>query len=237
MKILSFSFKIHFQEEQDMHYYAMVSNNVGSRVADLYINWAFYFDVNEQFPKADQIFRRGLEARAEPMDLLEAAHQEFRFSMSERMLRKNDPDFQRQIEIVMKKRLQQIASLRIYGSNVNIVKSKALQMFEKTELMGVCIPNCGKAERTPDKQQHNTSVAQNIIDSARTMRGDKRRRPSTKGCRLDFNENALVTSTSRPEPNQNVTGIKLPPNFKSKNLPQRQVPPTPYNDNEIGTYR
>lgn len=222
-----------------MHYDAMVKSDVGSKVADLYINWAFYFDVNDQFPKADQIFKHGLNAHAEPLDLLQSAHQAFGYSMSQRMLYKSDENFQRKLRIQMKKQLEEIASLRIDGTNVNATKSMALQIFDKTKLMSVCIPNCDDTKKIVSPENRlNTSVAQNIIDSARKMRRERSHRVSTKGCRLDFNENACTTTTiTRSEVNLYEKGIQLGRNFKKKNLPQRQVPPTPYCDPAIGTFR
>ncbi|XP_055297911.1 uncharacterized protein LOC129566204 [Sitodiplosis mosellana] len=228
---------IQCQEEQDMHYDAMVSNAVGDKVADLYINWAFHFDIAGQFIKADEVFRRGLNAGAEPLNLLKSAHQAFGYSMSQRMLYKSDTNFQQQLQCRMKKQLEDIASLRIDGTSVNAAKSMALQMFDKSQLMSVCIPNCEMGKTTPEKR-HNTSVAQNIIDSARKMRREKSNKLIKKACRLDFNENACAqATTARLEPNMYERGIQLGQNFKSKNLPQRQVPPTPYNDPSIGTFR
>lgn len=59
-------------------------------VADLYLCWAHYYDYNDNFEKAEQVYQKGLNARAQPIDQLEQAHKQFGFSMSQRMLYKDE---------------------------------------------------------------------------------------------------------------------------------------------------
>lgn len=58
-------------------------------VADLYLCWAHYYDYNDNFEKADDVYQKGLNARAQPLDQLEQAHKQFGFSMSQRLLHKD----------------------------------------------------------------------------------------------------------------------------------------------------
>lgn len=58
-------------------------------VADLYLCWAHYYDYNDNFEKADGVYQKGLNARAQPLDQLEQAHKQFGFSMSQRLLHKD----------------------------------------------------------------------------------------------------------------------------------------------------
>lgn len=217
----------------------MVANEIGNKVADLYINWAFHFDVADQFQKADRVFIRGRKAGAEPLDLLKAAHEAFGYSMSQRILHKSDADFQQKHQIQMKQRLEEIASLRIDGKSVKTIKSMALQKFDKTELMGVCLPNSAQVSETTPEQKHNTSVAKPIIDSARKMKRERSEKLIKKACRLDFNDNQREVTKARPATNLYEKGIQFGRHFKkvTKNLPQKQVPPTPYNDPSIGKFR
>lgn len=232
--------KVHVQDEQNMHYDAMVTNGFGSKVADLYINWAFYFDMHDNFTKADQIFKHGISAKAEPFDLLRSAHQQFCYSMSQRILYKSDETFQKANKERMQRHLEEIAALRIDGTRPKLPKSLALQMYDNVQSKNVCIPRDGVANQTPEKR-HNTSVAQTIIDSARKMRREKSHKLSTTSCRLDFNDNSCESSANvQPKKNeQNLfeNGIKLGRNFRSKNLPQTQPPPIAYADPAIGTFR
>ncbi|XP_031628783.1 checkpoint serine/threonine-protein kinase BUB1-like isoform X2 [Contarinia nasturtii] len=229
------------QEEQNLHYETMISNGFGTEVADLYINWAFHFDVNSDFHKAEDIYQRGLRVRAKPLELLEAAHKEFGYSMSQRMLHQANEKFQLELQEQMQIRFNEIAALRIDKTAPKFTKSAALQMIDKDELMSICIPFFGAiATQTPEKQQ-NTSVAKNIIDSARKIidsarkiRREKSRKLITSACRLDFNENAFEPTQVE---NSYERGIQLGRNFKSKNLPQSKPPPIFYNDDMIDKFR
>lgn len=231
-----FNFQVHFQEQQDMFYGAMLKNGCGSKVADLYINWAFHYDWNGNFLKAEKIFQRGLCARAEPFDLLKSAHEEFGYSMSQRLLYGSNEHFQHENRARMQKRLETITALRITGTSSNATRSTALQKFGKNILMDHCIPYHKTGDVTPENP-HNTSVAKTIIDSARKMRRENSFRQSATPCRLDFNRNALEPVKNVPEVNMYEKGIQLGKHFKAKNQPQRLPPARAYLDPEIGTYR
>lgn len=126
---LSF-FQIHFQQEQDTLYEMMVEKSVGTKVADLYINWAFYFNMKHDYHAAERIFRRGLEAYAAPQALLRAEHQEFGYLMSQSILYKNNPTYKQQVNNRMQRKLQEIAALRLKVDGdltaSSMVKSMAL---------------------------------------------------------------------------------------------------------------
>lgn len=221
-----------------MFYEAMLENGFGNKVADLYINWAFHFDWKGNFLEADTILQRGLTARAEPYDLLRSTHENFRYSMSQRLLYASNEQFQRENQTRMHKQFQKITSLRIDGPSNTAPKSCALQKFDKAILVSHCIPYPDTQEVTPEKP-HNTSVAKTIIDSARKMRRDKSQASTpAAACRLDFNENACKNAIPLLSgENLYEKGIQLDRNFKSKNLPQRLPPTRAYFDPEIGTYR
>lgn len=80
-------------------------------VADLYICWAYYYDIANNFERANAVYRMGLDARAEPFDHLEQAHQQFGFSMSQRLLNKDD-NFNKDFRASMEERRIALTSLR-----------------------------------------------------------------------------------------------------------------------------
>lgn len=67
----------------------LYNKGVGTMVSDLYIAWAHYYDIVDNFEQAEQVYQKGLDARAAPIDQLERAHQKFQFSISQRILRKD----------------------------------------------------------------------------------------------------------------------------------------------------
>lgn len=82
-------------------------------IADLYLCWAHYYDYCDNFEKAESIYRKGLDARAQPLDSLEQAHKQFGFSMSQRLLYKDDVRRQEFRSSMEEKRLA-LTSLRAH---------------------------------------------------------------------------------------------------------------------------
>lgn len=244
-----FILKIHFQEERNSLYEIMVSNGIGTEVADLYINWAFYFNMKQEYEAAEHIFRRGIDARAEPLAQLEAAHTDFGCSMSQNVLYKNDVTFQQQEQVRMKKQLQEITALRmISGSGGTENKSLALQLFDKEKLENYCIPFSGTKRIETGQTRHNESLVQNLLDSARKMR--RKQSVKVSGSRLNFNDDDDIGSsgdisasqTLKPIPllpgqNMYEKGIRIGKNYPRKNQPQNIGESHAYVDTEIGTYR
>lgn len=212
----------------------MFTHGIGTEVADFYINWAHHFDMKNAFEKAEKIFQRGITAHAEPYDLLESAHQSFGYSMSQRILHKNDIDLS-----YKQRQLEEITSLRIDGVHSKTsIKSTALNRFNKEKLVNLCVPfqNSVQILAEPEKPQ-NTSIAQNLIDSARKMRREKRERASVSRRQLDFVESDASKVTSIT---QNLYELGFQPGnirFPRTNLPQRLPATRAYEDPSIGSYR
>lgn len=59
-------------------------------VADLYIAWAHYFDVLDDFDKAKTVYQKGLDARAAPIEHLKQVYERFQFSVGQRVIRKDE---------------------------------------------------------------------------------------------------------------------------------------------------
>lgn len=58
--------------------------------AELYIGWAHYYDAEDNFAQTESIFRKALDAGATPKEDIEQAHRQFGFSMSQRLLHKDE---------------------------------------------------------------------------------------------------------------------------------------------------
>lgn len=71
-------------------YSELFARGVGTLCADLYIAWAYYYDAADNFSKTEEVFQKGLAAGAQPREELEQAHTAFGFSMSQRMLHKDE---------------------------------------------------------------------------------------------------------------------------------------------------
>uniref|UniRef100_A0A182JXY1 BUB1 N-terminal domain-containing protein n=1 Tax=Anopheles christyi TaxID=43041 RepID=A0A182JXY1_9DIPT len=71
-------------------YNELYLRGVGTLCAELYIAWAYYYDAVDNFTKTEEVFQKGLRAGAEPKADLEQAHKLFGFSMSQRLLHKDE---------------------------------------------------------------------------------------------------------------------------------------------------
>ncbi|EDX05841.1 uncharacterized protein LOC6733180 [Drosophila simulans] len=74
------------QKDKIEFYQQMYNNGIGTMLADFYIAWAYSYDLSGNMRKADEIFRLGLECRAEPLEDLKEAHQHFGYTVGQRML-------------------------------------------------------------------------------------------------------------------------------------------------------
>uniref|UniRef100_A0A182M815 Mitotic checkpoint serine/threonine-protein kinase BUB1 n=1 Tax=Anopheles culicifacies TaxID=139723 RepID=A0A182M815_9DIPT len=71
-------------------YNELYNRGVGTLCAELYIAWAYYYDAVDNFAKTEEVFQKGLRAGAESKADLEQAHKMFGFSMSQRLLHKDE---------------------------------------------------------------------------------------------------------------------------------------------------
>lgn len=59
-------------------------------VADLYMCWAYYFEVLDNFARAEEIYQKGISARAEPLEDLKQSHMQFLVMVGERNLYRDE---------------------------------------------------------------------------------------------------------------------------------------------------
>ncbi|KAL7735494.1 hypothetical protein ACLKA6_010530 [Drosophila palustris] len=67
-------------------YQEMYNSGIGTMLADFYIAWAYSYDLGGNMRKANEIFRLGIECRAEPLEELKEAHQHFGYTVAQRMM-------------------------------------------------------------------------------------------------------------------------------------------------------
>ncbi|EDW08405.1 uncharacterized protein LOC6578560 [Drosophila mojavensis] len=74
------------QGDQIECYQQMYNNGIGTMLADFYIAWAYSYDLSGNMRKANEIFRLGVECRAQPLEELKEAQQHFGYTVAQRML-------------------------------------------------------------------------------------------------------------------------------------------------------
>ncbi|KAH8277711.1 hypothetical protein KR018_003981 [Drosophila ironensis] len=74
------------EKDQIQCYQQMYNDGIGTMLAEFYIAWAYSYDLSGNMRKADEIFRLGIDCRAEPLDELREAHQHFGYTVAQRML-------------------------------------------------------------------------------------------------------------------------------------------------------
>ncbi|XP_031628523.1 uncharacterized protein LOC116344214 [Contarinia nasturtii] len=186
---------INYQDDQDQYYKMMVSKGYGTRVADLYINWAFYFDKHGNFSKADDIFRQGFESYAMPIDQLRYVHEQFGFSMSRRMLYPPNHHHRHEDESRMNKLREEMSVLRISGTISNHSKSSAFHLFDRSTLLTKCVPNA--TYQSLSQNVHDTSIVLQMKHSLEKKRHVQKQPPKLCASRFDFLAKTSSESTSR----------------------------------------
>ncbi|KAG4078290.1 hypothetical protein HA402_013000 [Bradysia odoriphaga] len=78
------------KDSPHLYYTKLYNSGVGTMVADLYIAWAHYFDVLDEFDQAKAVYQKGLDARAAPIDHLKQVYERFQFSVGQRVVRKEE---------------------------------------------------------------------------------------------------------------------------------------------------
>lgn len=138
-------------------------NGFGTKVADLYLCWAQYYNIEDKFQDAERIFQLGLSASAEPRTILLCAHREFGFSMSQRLLNKSNEQFSQRNLLLMRQRLDTYTSIRLTDFKSRSLKISQLNIYIGNE-RDECVPfasyseemmrslypsNCGRMDPIP----------------------------------------------------------------------------------------
>ncbi|XP_046620322.1 uncharacterized protein LOC124305212 [Neodiprion virginianus] len=71
-------------------YQLLHHNGIGTMVADMYRAWAFEFEQNEDYKRADEIYSMGVAAHAQPYEELTCAQTNFQLAVARKMLGHRD---------------------------------------------------------------------------------------------------------------------------------------------------
>ncbi|KAH8288986.1 hypothetical protein KR054_003667 [Drosophila jambulina] len=120
-------------------YQEMYSRGTGTMLADFYIAWAYCCDLSGNMHKADEIFRLGLQCRAQPIEELREAHQHFGYTVGQRMLYSDGEQADAVNQELNERRLalQSLQGRRQRGSNTITVGSVRTGAAVKSEFPGV----------------------------------------------------------------------------------------------------
>lgn len=149
-----YAFLLQIDSEPNPHeYYELLYNNgIGTIVADLYLCWAHYYDYNDNFEKADNVYQKGLDARAQPLDQLQQAYKHFGFSMSQRLLHKDASTREKFLSSMDEQRLA-LTSLRAHKHrHVGSIRT------------GTAVKNYnpGRVEQQPHTSQRQSSANRTV---------------------------------------------------------------------------
>ncbi|XP_055707176.1 uncharacterized protein LOC129804111 isoform X2 [Phlebotomus papatasi] len=104
------------QQSPHEHYNTLYNQGIGTLIADLYICWAYYFEILENFERAEKIYSMGFDAGAQPFDELKQAHDQFLVSVAQRTLYR-DEKMRQTFFSTMEERRNALTSLSGHRSN------------------------------------------------------------------------------------------------------------------------
>lgn len=246
MYCIPFYLQIDSEPNPPQFYEQLYNNGIGTMVADLYLCWAHYYDCCDNFEKAESVYRKGLDARAQPIDLIEQAHKHFGFLMSQRLLYK-DESTQRQFRSSMEEQRLALTSLRAHrhrhvgsirtGSAIKSLQPGRVEQHDSTMRQSnrkvQVFEDAGDAPTSPTA---STSVVQSILNSTKKQENLREPGPWNKA---KIKTNALFSGASLSKPsfpiledddfppiplpdseNNYARGIQLPKDFVRRNSPQ-----------------
>lgn len=239
------------QENPIEIYQQLYNHGIGTMVSDFYICWAYYYDLMDNFNKANEIFVKGIDARAQPIEELHQAQKTFSLTIPARLLSRDEDDKLKFLSAMEEKR-QALTSLRAHkhthvGSlrTGNVIKSSKPGKLSSSSKSSNKIDNrVVNVFQDPSKKsddsmhflssQPDTSITHSLIDKARDKENKKEPGPWSK-TNTNQSQNVIKSTTghlafsimedSEDKPNEKLGeefAIKLPPNFQRSNLPQSE---------------
>lgn len=129
-------------------YQQLFSKGIGTMVADLYISWAYCYDLCGNYRKAEEIFRHGIACRAEPVEELQEAHQHFGFIVSQRFIYKHDANETELANQQLNERRLALTSLQSHRKKIGSIRTgSAVKSFAPGTIQ-VCLLKTFKEFRT-----------------------------------------------------------------------------------------
>jgi hypothetical protein len=92
-------------------YQLLYNRGIGTTCSELYRAWAMYCEEADDFPKAEQVYNIGLQAKAQPENELQQAHMAFQICFAQRMLHDDSPTKRKAASALAETRLA-LTSLR-----------------------------------------------------------------------------------------------------------------------------
>lgn len=122
----------------------MYENDVGKLVADLYVCWAQFYNIENRFEDVEKILNIGLTLKASPRPLLVAALHEFNSSKNQRIRFKENEQFCQRNGFLMRKHLSKITSIR--ATQFSSKSSKLTEFAYNKNKHRFCIPFYGQPD-------------------------------------------------------------------------------------------
>lgn len=101
------------QDKPEDYYQMLYENQMCSQLFELYICWAYVFEQRNDYVKADQVYQLGIRAKADPIDRLKEAHQDFGSAMSQGLLYGTDSE---QVKQTKERKRVQIVAIKSLGN-------------------------------------------------------------------------------------------------------------------------
>lgn len=236
-----FFVQISYQSDPEECYDAMYSNGIGNRVTDLYICWAYWYNIVGKYDRAEEIYQLGIKARARSASLLTEAHEKFGANMSQRILNKSNPKYEQKKRVMIQEghnvfiRLDILPEYRVAESSQMRFN---LNEFDRPEAYAIPFDRAESVQPATPQRQLGTSVLQKIVNSCSARKKPSESRRSmhhSKVSRLDFGKEESASVPLNNYDNWYERGIQLPRRFVRTNEPQRVTIVPPFRDDELSS--
>lgn len=135
----------------------LFNQGVGTMVADLYLGWAYYFESVGSFAKADEIYRMGLGARAQPIELLKRSQMQLQIVVAGNVRCATDLEYDSMLMAHMGERRLALTSLHGQSVNQAAVGSLRTDAAVKSRTPGI-VP-----------QQNGPGITSNVVPSVAVL--------------------------------------------------------------------
>lgn len=241
-------------------YQELYDRGIGTMCAELYIGWAYYYDAEDNFAQTEAIYQKGLDAGAVPKQELEQAHRQFGFSMSQRLLHKDETSKQK-FQTKLAERRNALTSLKaqrnihvgsirtglaVRSYNPGIVKQENVSPNENSS-SAVPIFTGGTGNSSKSMAPENHSIVRSFVNASRDRenirepgpwsdaKSNKKRGPlfgASHGPRFEISEDSADFVPIPLLVDNSNRGIQLEPNHKRTNYPQKPFEIAPCDDDK-----
>uniref|UniRef100_A0A1Q3EY46 Putative mitotic checkpoint serine/threonine protein kinase n=1 Tax=Culex tarsalis TaxID=7177 RepID=A0A1Q3EY46_CULTA len=241
-------------------YQELYDRGIGTLCAELYIGWAYYYDAEDNFSQTEAIYQKGLDAGAVPKQELEQAHKQFGFSMSQRLLHKDEGSKQK-FQSKLAERRNALTSLKgqrnahvgsirtglaVRSYNPGIVKQENVSPNGNSSYAVPVFTGAGNSSKSVAAPE-NQSIVRSFVNASRDRenvrepgpwsdaKSSKKRGPlfgASHGPRFEISEDS-VEFIPIPVQVENLSrGIQLEANHKRTNYPQKPFEIAPCDDDK-----